>query len=154
MKLIPAPLKNRDSMLVSTRTPRSVNSRAANAASVMSGWAARTANTQARCGSTFEGRCPPVPALRRSPVRWKRCSHLIAAAALTPNRRAAARRLSPPLSTASITRSRKSCAYARAIAALLPPRSACAASLGYGKDPDDSSYSHKALGSGLITGVV
>ena len=37
LKLIPSPVKNRDSMLVSTCTPRSVISRAASAASVMSG---------------------------------------------------------------------------------------------------------------------
>ena len=70
LKLIPAPWKKRDSMLVSTRTPRSVHNRAAKAASVMSGCAATTASTQARCGATFEGRCPPVPALpaRSGPV--------------------------------------------------------------------------------------
>ena len=97
LKLIPSPVKKRDSMLVSTCTPRSATSRAASAASVMSGWAARAANTHARCGCIFEGRCPPVPPLSRAPLRWKRCSHLIAVAALTPNRRAAARRLRPSL---------------------------------------------------------
>ena len=39
----------------------------------------------------------------------KRCTHLMAEDSLTPKRAAAARRLIPPRTTASITRSRKSC---------------------------------------------
>ena len=59
LKLMPAPVKNRESIPVSTRTPRSVISRAANAASVMSGCAAIVANSQPRWGWTFEGPMPP-----------------------------------------------------------------------------------------------
>src|SRR5271165_7163395 len=45
----------------------------------------------------------------------------MAEASLTPNRAAAALRLIPPRTTASITRSRKSCEYAEAISAGLRP---------------------------------
>ena len=147
LKLIPAPVKNRDSIPVSAFTPRSPNNRAANALSVMSGCAAITANNHARSGCTFEGRCPPVPAPLRSPVLCKRWSHLIADALLTPNRRAAARRLIPSRCTASITRSRKSWEYARAICCS-PPSSASqdpATPLRWLKQLPDSIYSQKTL---------
>jgi len=108
LKLIPSDWKNRDSVPVSARTPRSSHKHRLKAASVMSGCTWIVAKSQARSGFTFEGRCPPVPAQRRSPTRLARCNYLIADASLTPNRRAAERQLSEPLSTTSITRSRKS----------------------------------------------
>jgi hypothetical protein len=76
-------MKKRESMLVSTTTPRSSRNCRASAASVMSGLAARAAINHSRSGFTFEGLWPPVPAQRRSPARSSRCSHLIADASLT-----------------------------------------------------------------------
>jgi hypothetical protein len=58
------------------------------------------------------GLYPPIWAGVRKPVNSTRFTQLIAAVSLTPNRTAAPRRLIPSTSTASITRSRKSCEYA------------------------------------------
>src|SRR5271167_1251082 len=71
--------------------------------------------------SSFGRRYPPILLAAREPLRSKRCTHLIAEDSLTPKRAAAARRLISPRTTASITRSRKSCEYALAIPAGLRP---------------------------------
>src|SRR6202034_4843742 len=76
-----------------------------------------------RCGSSLRRRYPPILLAAREPLRSKRCTHLMAQDSLTPKRAAAARRLIPPRTTASITRSRKSCEYALAIPAGLRPAS-------------------------------
>ncbi|GEM_PF-2302425 len=53
---MPSPMKKRDSMLVSARTPRSTSNRTDSADKVMSGSTTSCANNQSRSGFTFEGR--------------------------------------------------------------------------------------------------
>jgi hypothetical protein len=108
---------------VSTRTPRSASNQSQSDLRVMSDFSRLSASRSSRCGSSLGRRYPPILLAAREPVRSKRCTHLIAEEKLTPKRAAAARRLILPRTTASITRSRKSCQYAEAIPAGLRPAS-------------------------------
>src|ERR1700683_2497153 len=123
LSVTPMRRKKRLIIAVSARTPRSASNRSQSALSVMSDFSALSASRNSRCGSSLARRYPPILLAAREPLRSKRCTHLMAEDSLTPKRPAAARRLIPPRTTASITRSRKSCEYALAIPAGLRPAS-------------------------------
>src|SRR5271156_7211851 len=123
LSVTPVRRKKRLIIAVSARTPRSASNRSQSACRVMSDFSALSASRNSRCGSSLGRRYPPILLAAREPLRSKRCTHLIAEDSLTPKRAAAARRLIPLRTTASITRSRKSCEYALAIPAGLRPAS-------------------------------
>jgi hypothetical protein len=111
LSVTPMRRKKRLIIAVSARTPRSANW-SQSALSVMSDFSALSASRNSRCGSSLGRRYPPILLAAREPLRSKRCTHLMAEDSLTPKQAAAARRLISPRTTASITRSGKSCEYA------------------------------------------
>jgi hypothetical protein len=95
--------------------------RACNSSSVMSGWAATNSRTNPSWAARADPWGAPIAAGATLPVRFQRCTSLIAQLWLTANRAAAARRDSPP-STAPMIRLRRSKERGRAIhAGLLDP---------------------------------
>jgi hypothetical protein len=87
---------------VSVFTPRSSASRRRNPSSVRSRLPAQNLDVEPPMWRQHHVVGAPMAIAVRLPVCRYRCSHLIADEKLTPNRCAAARRLMPPYSTASI----------------------------------------------------
>ena len=106
LNVSPQARRNRQTVSWLTETPRSAR-RACKAFTVSSGQASTRARSQSRCGSRTGLRCPPIFPGLIEPVCATRLIHFTAVEGATPNRKAAALRLSPA-STAATTRDRRS----------------------------------------------